>query len=110
LEFRGVLFRSSPATAGSMCAGCPTRWDLSPAFAAMVRQGTDAALAETFSSANLGRVRAFGTEFTQETVRTLSDETATVLVPRCRLLALRFGRCGRSRDRRCTHRQRRRKG
>lgn len=64
-----------PAVAGGI------RRDLSPMFAGMIRQGTGAAFEEAFSPVNLGRVQAFGTAMTQETVRTLSEETANVLVP-----------------------------
>jgi len=57
------------------------RRDLSPALAGAVREGTEAAFAEAFSPANLGRARAFGASITEETVHTLSGEAAAVLVP-----------------------------
>lgn len=57
------------------------RRDLAPLFTGMIRQSTGAAFEEAFSPTNFGRLQSFGAAFTHETVRTLSDEAADVLVP-----------------------------
>lgn len=79
IDVRGRSDEIVRAVMPSLASGI--RRDLSPALAELVREGADAALAETFSAANLERARAFGTVVTEDTLHAVSREAASVLVP-----------------------------